>query len=229
MKNSRLIVLSVLLAACGLFFTSCTLEKRHYRSGYYIQHSSGAYNRDDSQKKSANAEENIAGFRADENAEHADSIGATLKGDRRKNNVADFAAFARTVNEGSEQINAVNENKICSENKVGTASRAKVNDHAKSKQGKQHAGAFTIFGVVLFVLVLIILGAAGFGRLAIVLALAGVVFLCLGIRKKKKKKSKIGGEKKKLALWAKILIGIAFVPLALFLYVLIYFAVEFGF
>lgn len=142
--------------------------------------------------------------------------------------MAHAATFVRSVNQGSEQINAVNENKICSENKVGTASKAKVNDHAKSKQGKQHAGAaLSILGAILIGIGLIGVILTGIIVLAIVLVPAGAVFLCLGIRKKKK--SKIGGEKKKLALWAKILIGIALVPLAMLLYVLIYFAVDFGF
>lgn len=39
MKNSRLFVIFVSLTACAFFFTSCTIEKRHYRNGYYIQRS----------------------------------------------------------------------------------------------------------------------------------------------------------------------------------------------
>lgn len=89
MKNSRLFVIFVSLAACAFFFTSCTLEKRHYRSGYYVQHSSGAYNRDDSRKKSANAEENIAGFRANENAEHPDNVCVQLKIVQSENKIED--------------------------------------------------------------------------------------------------------------------------------------------
>lgn len=105
MKNSALFVIFVSLAACAFFFTSCTLEKRHYRSGYYVQHSSGAYNRDDSRKKSANAEENIAGFRANENAEHPDNVCVQLKIAQSENKIEDSCGNIHAAEERDKHDN----------------------------------------------------------------------------------------------------------------------------
>lgn len=180
------------------------------------------------QNNPADAENHIELMRANINSERADSIGVTSNTDCRENNVADSTAFARTVNEVSEQKNVVIENKICSANKGQSATIAKVNDDLRNSQGKQRTGAaLRILGAIIVGIGLMGMVLGGAVIAGIVLVPVGVVFLCLGIRRKKE--SKIRGQKKKLALWAKILIGIAFVPLALFLYVLIYFAVDFGF
>lgn len=227
MKYKTHFTIVITSAVLSLLLTSCSIEKRHYRNGYYMQHSTGLVNRKCVQNNPADSENHIELMRVNINSERADSIVVTSNADCRENNVTDFTALARTVNEVSEQNNVVIENKICSENKGQSATIAKVNDDVRSSQGKQRTGAaLTILGAILVVIGLIGMVMTGAIVAGIVLVPLGVLFLCLGIRKKQRSKTR--GQKKKLKLWAKILIGIALLPLALFLYVLIYFAVDFG-
>lgn len=212
MKFKIHLFLIIALIVLSLFLTSCAMEKRHYRNGYYMQHSTGLVNRECVQNNPADAENYIEVMRANINSERADSIGVTSNADYRENNVTDSAAFARTVNEGSEQKNVVIENKICSENKDQTATIAKGNDEPEEKDNKRKPGkVLTILGAIFIGIGLIgILFTPIFGplgdTLAVIALTLGIVFLLVGI--KKKRASETAVQKKKLKIKAKILIGI---------------------
>lgn len=212
MNHRTLIATTCLLALFAILFSSCSMEKRHYRNGYYVQHSTGLVNRKCVQNNPADAENHIEVMHVNVNSERSDSIGVTSKGDRRKNNVTDSAAFARTVNEGSEQKNVVIENKINSENKDQTATIAKGNDEPEEKDNKRKPGkVLTILGAIFIgigltgILFTPIFGPLG-DTLAVIALTLGIVFLLVGI--KKKRASETAVQKKKLKIKSKILIGI---------------------
>ena len=166
MKNSRLFVIFVSLAACAFFFTSCTIEKRHYRNGYYIQRATGIFNQHANPYMSSHAQKNLTISHDRQNSESTTNVCLVSKTNTLKNKNGDSSSAAYSANEVSEQPTAAQREKIRSTNSEIDSSQRILNDEPNEKKKDKSGTKMIFWGLVLlplwpmtiFAIVLLILG-----------------------------------------------------------------------
>jgi hypothetical protein len=73
MKKKNLLFAYFVFMTAVLMLTSCTLEKRHYRNGYYVQRTSGTFRQNEHAMQSARVPSNVALIDTAETATSKDS------------------------------------------------------------------------------------------------------------------------------------------------------------
>lgn len=105
MKFKIHLFLIIALIVLSLFLTSCAMEKRHYRNGYYMQHSTGLVNRKCVQSNPADPENHIEVMRANENAKHPDNECVQLKIVQSENKIEDSCGNIHAAEERDKHDN----------------------------------------------------------------------------------------------------------------------------
>ena len=166
MNHRTLIATTCLLALFAILFSSCSIEKRHYRNGYYIQRATGIFNQHANPYMSSHAQKNLTISHDRQNSESTTNVCLVSKTNTLKNKNGDSSSAAYSANEVSEQPTAAQREKIRSTNSEINSYQRILNDEPNEKKKDKSGTKMIFWGLVLlplwpmtiFAIVLLILG-----------------------------------------------------------------------
>jgi len=148
----------------SIFFAACSIEKRHYRGGYYVQRAADIFNRDRVQNKTMVHEEYGASIHDCPNSESNDVASTYTESAVHENIRLNSSTDDYSATDANEYTPAASEKKMHSTERKLNASKEIVSDEPDEK--KKSGTKMIFWGLVLlplwpmtiFAIVLLILG-----------------------------------------------------------------------
>jgi hypothetical protein len=175
MKKITLVLACFVFIFAALLLTSCSLEKRHYRKGYFVQRASGALKKHEQAAQPTIFLQHVAFPDIAAATAHEDTSWTSNSVAAIEKNTADSSLIIRQTYLASGALKKLGGNILPAEQPKKIGSQPNLEDEPVEKKGEQKSGkGLIIAGIILMVLSLGVL---------VPILLLGLILFVVGVQK----------------------------------------------